>query len=299
MLCSLLFVIANQVSIDMKTDYAQRFIFEGSAIRGEIVRLEQSYHTISQQRDYPPSVLKFLGETLVSNVLLSTTIKYQGQTTMQIQQDGPLQLLVAKCNNHLHIRGLAKWDDKYSDQKLNDSVKNGQLVITVQPDNQVDVYQSVVKLNNQPVAQVMDHYFSQSEQLSTRVWLAVNHEFAVGLLIQQVGQDGQDEEQKKAMWEEIVMLTNTVTENELLTLDDKTLLHRLYHEYDLRLFEPKPVEFRCSCSLTKMEGAILTMGRAEAIKLLDQYKKISVKCEYCNYEYSFTEAEAHAILANH
>jgi len=95
----------------MKMDCVQGFLFENGAIRGQIVRLERSFHTISQQREYPSAVLRFLGEALVANVLLSTTLKYEGQTTMQMQQDGPLKLLVAKCNNHLHIRGMAHWDD--------------------------------------------------------------------------------------------------------------------------------------------------------------------------------------------
>jgi molecular chaperone Hsp33 len=283
----------------MQTDTAQRFIFENSAIRGAIVRLDRSYHAISQQRAYPPSVLQFLGETLVANILLSDTLKYEGQTTMQMQHDGPLKMLVAKCNHHLHIRGLAQWDESCSDLLLRDSFKNGQLIITVQPDQRVDFYQSIVKINNQPIAQVMEHYFLQSEQLPTRLWLAVNHESAVGLLIQQLGQNKHDQEQKNAIWDEVTLLTDTVTENELLTLDNQTLLHRLYHEHDLRLFDPKPLEFRCGCNLTKMEGAILTMGHDEAVELLKQQKKIVVTCEYCNYEYSFAEAEIQAIFAKH
>ncbi len=283
----------------MITDSAQGFIFENSAIRGQIVRLERSFQTIGQQREYPAAVLRFLGETLVSNVLLSTTLKYQGQITMQMRPNGPLEMLVAKCDNDLRVRGLAQWDEECAEYTLTDSVQSGQLVITVQPENQVDVYQSVVNINHQPIAQVMEHYFSQSEQLPTRLWLAVDQKRAVGLLIQQLGEDKLDLEQSKAIWEEVVILTNTVTQNELLNLDNKTILHRLYHEHDLRLFEPKPVEFRCGCNFTKMQGAILIMGRDEAIVLLNQYKKLTVKCEYCNSEYAFTEDEVLAILANH
>lgn len=283
----------------MQKDYVQRFIFEGKSIRGEIIRLEKSFNIITQQRDYPSFVLKFLGETLVSNVMLSTTLKYEGQTTMQMRQEGPLEMLVAKCNNQLHIRGLAKWNDNSSFEELKNTLNNGQLVITVQPDNQVDVYQSIVKISHQPVAQVMEHYFSQSEQLKTRIWLAVNHQYAVGLLIQQVAQTDNKEDENNAFWDEIVMLTNTITENELISLDDLTLLRRLYHEYDLRMFETKPVEFRCTCNMTKMEGAILVMGQDEAYNILKQHKKLSVKCEYCNDEYTFSEAEVRAVFANH
>ncbi len=283
----------------MQKDYVQRFIFEGKPIRGEIIRLEKSFSIITQQRDYPSFVLKFLGETLVSNVMLSTTLKYEGQTTMQMRQEGPLEMLVAKCNNQLHIRGLAKWNDNASFEELKNTLNNGQLVITVQPDNQVDVYQSIVKISHQPVAQVMEHYFSQSEQLKTRIWLAVNHQYAVGLLIQQVAQTDNKEDENNAFWDEIVMLTNTITENELISLDDLTLLRRLYHEYDLRMFETKPAEFRCTCNMTKMEGAILVMGQDEAYNILKQHKKLSVKCEYCNNEYTFSEAEVRAVFANH
>ncbi|MDQ2993353.1 MAG: Hsp33 family molecular chaperone HslO [Pseudomonadota bacterium] len=283
----------------MHTDYAQRFIFQNSAIRGEIVRLERSLHTISQQREYPSSVLKFLGETLVANVLLTTTLKFEGQITMQMQHDGPLQMLVAKCNHHLQIRGVAQWDETCSDQQLQNSFKHGKLVITLQQNDRVDFYQSVVAINNQPIAQVMEHYFVQSEQLPTRLWLASNANVTVGLLVQQIGQEESDREASESCWEEVIMLTSTITENELLNLDNETLLHRLYHEHEVRLFNPKPVTFHCGCNITKMQGAILVMGREEALKLLNEFKNVSVKCEYCNNEYTFTEAEVLDILANH
>ena len=283
----------------MQTDYAQRFIFEGKAIRGEIVRLQRSYHAISQQRLYPEAVLRFLGQTLVANVLLSTTLKYEGQITMQMQQQGPLRLLVAQCNNQLHIRGVAQWDDVSTDSVLSESIQAGQLVITVQPNNRTDIYQSVVDIDHQPIAQVMEHYFLQSEQLPTRLWLAADQQMAAGLLLQQVGDVEGDPQQKQAIWEEVNILTSTLTTAELLHLDAETLLHRLYHEYDLRLFSQKPVEFRCGCTVAKMEAAILIMGREEAIKLLNESKKIIVKCEYCNYEYVFSEDEVRTLLAVH
>ena len=283
----------------MQTDSVQHFIFENSAIRGEIVRLDRSYHTISQQRPYPSPVLQFLGETLVVNVLLTSALKFEGQTTIQMKQEGPLQMLVAKCNHHLHIRGLAQWDETSSNHKLGESFKSGQLVITLQPDHRVDFYQSVVKMDNQSIAQVMEHFFLQSDQIPTRLWLAVNDKLAVGLMIQQLGQEDRDQQEKNALWDEVTTLTDTITQDELLTLDNQTLLQRLYHEHDVRLFSPKPVEFRCGCNLTKMESAILTMGPEEVNQLLNQYKKVVVTCEYCNNVYSFSEAEVRAVLAHH
>lgn len=281
----------------MKSDTVQRFIFENSAIRGEIVHLTHSFVTISQQRDYPAYVLQFLGETLAASVLLTSTIKYEGQLTMQIQQEGPLRILVAKCNNDLHIRGLAQWDETASHQQLQHSIRQGKLVITVQPNNH-EPYQSIVAINDQPTAQVLEHYFVQSEQLPTRLWLAVNNHSAVGLLIQQLGSE-EDEQQKSNLWEEVCLLTDTVSDKELLHLDNETLLHRLYHEHDVRLFEPKSVAFRCSCNLTKMENAILMMGQNEIDQLLKEFKEITVKCEYCNSEYSFTEEHVKAIMVHH
>jgi molecular chaperone Hsp33 len=283
----------------METDSVQHFIFEHHAIRGELVSLDQTFQTICQQRDYPTSVQQFLGETLLVNVLLTSGLKFEGQNTIQMKHDGPLQMLVSKCNHHLQVRGLAVWDESATQQEISQSFRHGELVITIQPDRKADFHQSIVRIKDQTTAQAMEHFFLQSEQLPTRLYLAVNSDRAVGLMIQKVAQERRDEEKEKAIWDEVVMLTDTITKNELLTLDNQSLLHRLYHEHDLRLFSPKPVEFRCGCSLTKMEGVVLNMGREEAKKLLTQYKMIEVTCEYCNNAYSFTESEVNAILANH
>lgn len=281
----------------MAADFSQRFIFEHSAISGELVRLEHSYQAITKLRPYPSSVLQFLGKTLASNVLLSSTLKYEGQSTMQMQHDGPLKMLVAKCDNQLHIRGLAQWDEQCSDEMLRDSFKHGQLIITIQPKKRVDFYQSIVSIDNQPIAQVMEHYFTQSVQLPTRIWLAVSEERTVGLMLQKLPHGEISEE--NSVWPEVEMLTDTITEDELLQLDNQTILHRLYHEHDVRLFEPKPIEFQCDCSLTKMEGAILTLGKKEALDILEKHKKIAVTCDYCNHEYAFSPDEINTIFTQH
>lgn len=284
----------------MQTDISQRFLFEHHAIRGEIVRIERAYQTILSQRPYPESITHFLGQTLLANILLSNTLKYEGQTTIQMQQeDSPIKMLVTKCNHHSHIRALASWHESCSDSILSDTLSKGKLVITVQPDHNTNFYQSIVAIDQQAISTVMEHFFLQSEQIPTRLWLAADQHRAVGIALQKMPTNENAQLTEDDIWEEVVLLADTLSQQELLSLNNTDILHRLYHQHDVRIFEPKPITFQCSCSQSKMEGALLATGKEEAEQILEEHQAIVVTCEYCQAEFSFSPEQVHTIFSHH
>jgi molecular chaperone Hsp33 len=277
-----------------KQDLIQRFIFENMPIRGEWARLTESYQTIMQQHQYPPLLKQILGEMLVSAALLSAIIKFDGRLTIQFQGNSKLKLLLAQCDSQFHIRGVAQWDSEIQPDELLQLLKEGVMVITIEPE-QGQRYQGIVAWQGESLAESIEGYFRSSEQLPTRIWISVDENSVTGLLLQampeeKISQDNHD-------WEHVIHLTDTVTDKELATLTPDILLHRLYVEEQVRIFEPVPVAFRCRCSVARCEGALLIAGREEVEQELQGKQHIVVTCEFCSKEYSFDRIDIERIFS--
>lgn len=280
----------------MQTEYdiIQRFVFDKTAVRGEIVRLKSSYQTILNQQPYPAPVAAWLGEALAGASLLSATIKFEGMLILQVQTAGPLKVLVAHSTNDGHIRGLAKWDqEQILPDEFAQAAPAGNLAITIQP-KQGQRYQGVVSLDNTNLATAIESYFHQSEQLATFLFLAADGNTAAGLLLQNM--PVKSDTAYNYFWEHVIKLAATLTANELLSLPNKTILHRLYHEEDIMLFEGGPISFRCTCSTAKSEQMLLTMSYDEVNELLQEYPNIIVTCEFCNHPYTFDAVDVARIF---
>jgi molecular chaperone Hsp33 len=279
-------------------DTLQRFIFKDTCVRGEIIRLDNTLKTIIQQHDFPFEINKLLSQTLCASALLSATLKYDGQLTLQFQSDGPLKMLVAKCDNHFRMRGTAQLDAESPPDKIKHDFQHGQLVITIQQNKSNTRYQSIVKINHQSISQALEGYFLQSEQLETRLWLAYDHntQEAVGLLLQKMPNAELDSEHQ---WQHIQTLANTISDTDLLNWNTETLLQKLFHEETIQLFEPQPVNFFCPCSADKMFHAITVLGEQEALELLSTNRLIEVTCEYCNNNFEFNADEVKRLFTRH
>lgn len=284
-------------------DILQRFLFEDAAIRGEFVHLDKTYQTIIHQHDYSPLIQRLMGEALVLIALLSATIKFQGRLSMQFQGKGKLKLLLVQSNQDAHLRGLIQSGDDWADEaELLRELKQGVLVITVDPDDSTQRYQGIVSWQGNSLAESVEGYFRDSEQLLTRIWIAVDETSASGMLLQAMpGEESKMHQAKPMMvndpyWEHIVTLTDTIKAEELLTLENKVILHRLYVQEDVRLFEAQPVIFRCTCSRKRGENAILMLGRTEADEELHNKQQIVVTCEFCNTEFIFDRVDVEKIF---
>lgn len=273
----------------MQTDTLQRFLFENQNIRGEIVRLKSSYQAVIERHPYPLPIVKLLGKALASTVLLRAPLKYEGSLILQVQSDGPVNSLVAQCNHLLHIRGLARWNEEQSlPDSDEDLLGEGHLAVTLINDAITDRFQGIVNVDHHTLASALEDYFSQSEQLQTKIWLAANESLACGVLLQQMPENSSI---SADYWEHIVQLAKSITEHELFTLSNQTILYRLFNQENIRLFEETPVCFRCSCNLEKMEQAIITAGKQEIELLLKTHKTIDITCEFCNKCHQFDKVD--------
>lgn len=268
-----------------EADALQRFIFEHANIRGEIVHIEKTFQNIMNQREYPPMVKNLLGEALVSCLLLASSIKFEGSLSLQFQSDERLSLLLVQCDHNLNIRGFAKFTEGLEITDYATAFLQGRMVITINQDNQTQAYQSLIPLQSTSMSENLMTYFAQSEQIATRVWLAVNEDMAAGMLLQLM--PGQDTIQREQFWEYAVQLGQTVTENELLTIDNQTLLYRLYNETEIRIFESRTTRFQCRCNEEKMKQVITILGEEEAKDLIKEKSVIEITCDFCNQKYTF------------
>ena len=266
-------------------DTLQRFMFEHASIRGEIAHLDETYKTILNQRPYPPMVKRLLGEALVSCLLMTGSIKFEGEITLQFRGDKRLPLLIVQCDHLLQLRGFAKYQHDGDDMDYNAAFLEGSMGVTINQYNQTQVYQSVVPIGSLSMADNLMQYFAQSEQVASRVWLAVNDQMAAGILLQLM--PSQDTKQREEFWEYAVQIGQTISEHELLTLDNPTILHRLYHETELRLYPARPVRFQCRCTEDKMKQALTVLGEAEVKTLLQEKGVVEVVCDFCSRRYTF------------
>lgn len=274
------------------SDSFQRFLFEDMGIRGELVRLDASWQAVLQRHTYPPNVSRQLGQTLAAVTLLSGTIKFKGALILQIQSRGPLHTLVVQATHRQTIRGLAHWRDPVPAGAMSEVFGDGRLVLTIQNEG-ADPYQGVVALEGQNLASALESYFSNSEQLATRLWLFADGQRAAGLFLQALPAQAHAEDD----WTRLITLADTITEQEMLNLPFEDVLYRLYHEEKVRLFEAEPVVFRCTCSRQRIEAMLLALGKADVEDILAEKGRVEVDCDFCNKRYQFDPVDIGALFS--
>lgn len=269
-------------------DLLYRYLFEEYEVRGELVQLDHTYRHIIDAQNYPVQVQQLLGELLVATSLLTATLKFEGSITVQLQGDGPVRLAVINGDNNQQLRGVARFEGELpSDGKLQSLIGNGQLVITITPE-QGERYQGIIALEADTLAACLEQYFAQSEQLATRLWIRTGHHEgqprAAGILLQELPAQSEDHSED---FDHLVQLTTTIKDKELFGLEAEEILYRLYHQDKVRVFDPQAIEFRCTCSRARCEGALLQIEKQEAVAMVQELGKIDMHCDYCGAHYEF------------
>lgn len=275
------------------SDTLQRFLFENAAIRGELVHLDATWQAALERRDYPESVRNLLGEMMVASVLLSATLKFDGTLTMQVQGNGPINFMVVEVTSNRTLRGLAHWKGEVPDADLAAQFGDGHLAITIDPESG-ERYQGIVALQGESLAHAIDDYLARSEQLDTRMWLVADADNAAGLLLQKLPEQNRKEDD----WNRIVTLGSTITDEELSRLSQQEVIHRLFHEEDIRLFETEPVSFRCNCSRERVATALKGIGRDEVLGIIDKEGQVETRCEFCNRQYTFDVVDVEQLFVD-
>ena len=276
------------------SDTLQRFLFENAAIRGELVRLDATWRAVLSRHEYPEPLARMMGEMMAAGALLAATLKFNGTLIMQIQGTGPVRLVVVECTAGFALRATAKWDGDLSNWDFSSLVGDGKFAITLDPKDGGNTYQGVVELAGNSVAQALEHYMERSEQLGTRLVLVADASLACGLLLQKLP-EGMSEDADA--WNRVTQLAATLSAEELLKLPFTEIVHRLFHEEDVRIFEPQPVHFECSCSRERVSGMLRMLGLDEVRSILAEQGQVEVGCEFCNQRYLFDAVDAEQLFA--
>lgn len=262
-------------------DFKQRFLFPETDIRGELVRLDESLEAILGTHDYPLAVQGLVGEAVAAVALLAGTLKFSGRLSLQAQGRGPVSLLLAECTHDGQLRALARHDGELDTAaNIGALIGDGTMVITITPD-QGRQYQGIVPLEGDTLAQCLEGYFQQSEQLPTRLWLAAGNCRAAGLMLQRLPDQVASGDENRNQWEHLEALAGTLKMEELLDLPAETVLRRLFHETPPRLPEAQPLRFGCTCSRERTENALLSLGADELKTLLDEDGEATLTCDFC------------------
>src|SRR5215472_6155008 len=183
-------------------DTLRRFIFEALPVQGRHVHLDASWRAALERQDYPAPVRALLGETMAAAALLSATLKFEGNITLQIQGAGPVHLLVVQCTSGLKLRGLARWNGDVPASDFRALVGDGRLVMTIEQNGKAERYQSIVPLEGGSLSASLESYFERSEQLATRLWLTAGDGSAAGMLLQMLP----DRQGDSDAWQHVTML---------------------------------------------------------------------------------------------
>lgn len=285
-------------------DTLQRFVFENTPIRGNLVNLTSTLQLALNKQHLPAGLKHALGELMAASALLTATLKMSGSLVLQIQSKGALKLLVVECNSEFGIRATAKWKGEVSDeQNLFDLIAHGQFMITLDPKDGRQAYQGIVPLEGDSISTILENYMLRSEQIDTRIWLHCDGNSAAGMLLQklpetmnQITQTEDLSSQDLDAWNRIGHLAGTITDDELLNLPTEILLKRLFHEEDVRLFEASNTKFYCSCSRESVSGMLRMLGNEEITSIIEEQGKIEVNCDFCNAHYSFDKVDATQLM---
>ncbi|MBN2647466.1 MAG: Hsp33 family molecular chaperone HslO [Thiotrichales bacterium] len=279
----------------MAQDKIQRFLFKEHNVRGQIVQLDHAWQQMIAERHYPPVLSRLLGELTAVSVILANGLKHQGKITLQIQGKGPVNLLVVEVTHDLKLRGLAKTIQPIQNQQsLDELLGDGQILVTLENSQTGHHFQSYVPREAETVAACFEGYFQQSEQLPSRLWLSADESHLAGFMLQKMP----DTDEKDAdAWERIEHLANTLSNDELLTLESATLLHRLFHQETVELFRGRDVLYECPENKARIDLMLQQMGEEEVRKILQEEGELVIHNEICNYHLRYSEAEVDALFA--
>ncbi len=291
-------------------DCLHRFLFEHYPIRGHLVHLDASWRALLEHREYPEAIRDTLGEAVAASVLLAATLKFDGTLSLQLQGQGPMHLMLAQCSSELAVRAVARYREAIDERDLSVLSGEGNLSVTLETEDLSQRYQGVVPLNGSRLAECLQGYFENSEQLPTRLWLHASDKGVSGMLLQRLpvvslkerttpsSQPDPNAAETDDAWRRVQLLGDTLKPEELSMLNDRTILQRLFAEDDVRLFEPAPVFFKCRCSRDRVVGMLRALGPDELRSILAERDTVEVHCDFCNRGYQFDAVDVEHFLSS-
>lgn len=275
-----------------------RFLLENLDIRGAVVQLNDVWQCLQADRHYPACVSHLLGQMAAVAAVIAGNLKQPGRLTFQIQGSGAVSLLVVDCSEALNIRAMARFDAERvtglaEDCEIRQLIGDGRLQLTLDAPSMREPYISLVPLEGHSVAEIFEHYLTQSEQQPAGLWLACDEQHAVALFLQKMpGADVRDEDG----WDRVHTLAQTVKAQELFELSATDLLGRLFAEEDVRVFPARTVEHNWPSNRDKVTDMLRALGQAEVERILAEQGEIVVEDDLTNQRYRFTEDDLEEIF---
>ncbi|MEI8399926.1 MAG: Hsp33 family molecular chaperone HslO [Alcaligenaceae bacterium] len=291
-----------------RSDALKKFLFDDRSVRVESVRIEQAWLSAQAHQQYPAPVTALLGELVAASTLLAANLKFDGSLLLQLQGDGAIALMVVECRADLSIRATVKMRERALPtandlQSMLNPGGTAKFIVVLDPPKNTpgrQAYQGIVPLEGNSVAQALEQYMLRSEQLHTRIWLAADSLHCSGLLIQRLPLQGgaQQTELDTAdeSWARAQHLAQTLTPTEMLSIDQDTLLHRLFWQETLLVFESQSITWKCSCTQERVADMLRMLGKAEVDEILQEQGKVEVACEFCGLPYLFDALDTESLF---
>jgi len=272
-----------------------RFLFKDLDIRGQHLSLIDTWQDMIQNRGYSVLVRQLFGELSALAIFLANGIKHKGKLTLQVQGSGIVSLLLVEVTSDLKIRGMVRSDSIIEeDDSLDKILGEGQIVATLYNSQTDHSFQSLVPINQKGLIATFEDYFFQSEQLESRLWVSSTQENLCAMLLQKMPEADQHDSEG---WHRVGTLSDTITQDELISLDAESLLHRLFHEETLQLFNADWVGYECEQSKERFEKIIYDLGEQDARDLLKERGEIAIHNEICNEHLFFDVQDVDRIFA--
>jgi molecular chaperone Hsp33 len=273
------------------TDRVRRFVLEQHPIRGHAVRLARTWLELREHQQYPPAVQQLLGEAVGAVVLLAATLKFDGTLTLQLQGKGLVNLLVAQCTHDFKVRAMARHDPIGGEAGFRSLTGDGQIIVTVEATDRASSYQGVVPIEGNSLAESLEAYFVQSEQLPTRVMLAATPGVVSGMLVQRLpgegGKQAVDPAALEAAWMKADHAMDALNRTDLLEDDTESRLVKMFGVDEVRLFGGQDVKFECRCSRERVANLLRSLGAEEVRSVIAEQGACTVTCEFCQKPYKF------------
>jgi molecular chaperone Hsp33 len=289
-------------------DQVRRFVLERHPIRGHSVRLGRAWLELRAHQDYPPTVQALVGEAVAAAVLLAATLKFDGTLTLQLQGKGLVNLLVAQCTHDFKVRGMARHDPLIEKEGgetagFRSLAGEGQIVVTVESKDRGSSYQGVVPITGDSLAESLEAYFVQSEQLPTRVRLTSTPGVVAGMLVQRIAGVGgkqapADPAAFEAAWMKADHAMLALTPAQLLADDIEPRLVRMFGDDEVRVFSGHDVIHECRCSRQRVANVLRSLGIEEIRSVLAEQGAVTVTCEFCQKPYKFDPIDAEQLFAD-
>ncbi len=266
----------------MAADNITPFVFDSLPVRGALISMSRSWRRMLRDHEYDAVVRETLGHAAAATGLIAQSLKFDGAITLQIQGGSGLRMLVMQCTSDLELRGMASAGEDAAAESFGDLVQDAHCAITVDAGERP--YQGIVEMAQSSLADSLENYFARSVQVPSHVALVSNASLSGGILLQQMpGHHGLDEDD----WNRLGYLAATLQTGDFGTADGMALVGKLFAEDDVRVFEPRPVVFRCRCSRRRTEEVLRMLGEAETREVLAERGRVDVTCEYCGRQRSF------------